>query len=451
MPQGFRNLVVKGLTSVPRNWLKEDLFKSLFKNAATLLSGNLLASMLGLASLAITARALGPESFGKLVLVSTYVLIVDSLVNFQSTYALITYGAAAIARRRDQDFKSLIKFGTILDSSSALLGMIIAIAGLYVANQWRLWSQETTHIAALYAVVILFNLSGTPVAILRLFDRFKLIALYRVVGATFKLVGVTLAFLTGAGIWGFVIVWMLKPILDNVLLLAMGWRELRKKHIHNVFSASVRSIAIKHPGIWPFVWSTNFHVSLRSSLKEFDTILVGMILGPSAVGLYKIVKQFSLIISVLIDPLNQVILPYLSKLWATANIIEFRRLIFRSAAVVTVITACAYVAFAVYGHLAIDLTVGAAYADAYPLILIYMVGVLIALGSFSFHPAILAMGLATLSLKLLVISSLVYYLSLFYLVNQYGLIGAAVSYIVFYLVWVPSLCHTIIWRLRRTS
>ena len=67
----FLNLVQNISLNTLYRWLKEDSFKQLFKNAGTLLSGNMVAWILGLITFAITARILGPTQFGILVLITT--------------------------------------------------------------------------------------------------------------------------------------------------------------------------------------------------------------------------------------------------------------------------------------------------------------------------------------------------------------------------------------------
>ena len=157
----------------PSHWLKDDLLTRLFKNAAVLFGGNMLASLLGFASLALTARALGVERFGFLVLITTYVAIVDNLVNFQSWQAIIKYGADALEQIHEEDFKSLIKIGFLLDATTAVLATILAASGAWFVGQWRGWDEEIVIMAAMYSFTILFHISGTPTAILRLFDKFN--------------------------------------------------------------------------------------------------------------------------------------------------------------------------------------------------------------------------------------------------------------------------------------
>ena len=75
-------------------WLDEGL-RRLARNAGTLIIGNVMQSSLGLISLAVTARVLGPADFGKLVIAVAYGSIVTQLIGFQSWQAVIRYGAAA--------------------------------------------------------------------------------------------------------------------------------------------------------------------------------------------------------------------------------------------------------------------------------------------------------------------------------------------------------------------
>ncbi|WP_158222411.1 oligosaccharide flippase family protein [Tamilnaduibacter salinus] len=69
------------------------VFKKLISNASVLLSGGLLVSLLGVVSVVLVARQLGPETFGIFALLTSTVLVVDRLVNFQSWQAVVRYGS----------------------------------------------------------------------------------------------------------------------------------------------------------------------------------------------------------------------------------------------------------------------------------------------------------------------------------------------------------------------
>lgn len=416
--------------------LRNDILLSrLANNASVLFSANVIASLLGLVSLTLTARGLGVEQFGMLVLVTTYVLIVDRLNNFQSWQSLIKYGADALEQDRSDDFKSLIKFGFLIDGSTAILGAVIAASASGIVGGWLGWSQEHILMAAAYSVTVLFHVSGTPIAILRLLDKYKKIAAQQVYAALIKLVGVALAYQMDAELWVYLLVWALVDIIGNLLLLYFAHRELRNQKITDVSHASVASMSTRFSGIWGFIWTSNLHASVKLGLREVDIIVIGMITGPVGAGLYKIVKTIGSTVGKITDPLYQAIYPDLSNCVSRKNFDDFRHLIFAPMKLISVVVPPVILLFYLFGDYVIGVVLGESFVTAYWPTLVYLVGTLVAMITFAFHPALLALGKAHYSLLILIASTLLYLLLMYSLTIRIGLLGAAVSYLLFYVVW----------------
>jgi O-antigen/teichoic acid export membrane protein len=236
----------------------------------------------------LTARALGAELFGILMLIKSYVMIVDLLVNFQSGQALVKYGAAALEHRQIDEFKRVLKFGFLLDCTAATLGTLLAVLLAPWVGRWMGWDGETVRLAMLYSVAILSNLSGMPSAVMRLFERFQWYALQDAFASGLKLIAVTAAFFAGAGLKTFLLVWLVSEVAGKLLLLALGWVLLRRQGIKGMLVAPISGIRRQCPGIWNFVWTTNLSSSIRLVTKELDLMLVGGLLGASAAGLFKV-------------------------------------------------------------------------------------------------------------------------------------------------------------------
>src|SRR4030042_757575 len=103
------------------------ILKRMLKNASVLFSGTTTAGLMGLISLSLAARALGAEKLGIFALIQSYIFIIDRLMNFQCWQAVIKFGADFLKQNKKENFKSLIKFCTILDAATAAIGTIIAI------------------------------------------------------------------------------------------------------------------------------------------------------------------------------------------------------------------------------------------------------------------------------------------------------------------------------------
>ena len=416
-------------------WFKDEGFRLLFKNAGTLLSGNMIAWILGLITFAITARILGPTQFGIFVLITTYVTIVDKILNFQSWQALIKYGAEVLEKKNNDGFKSIVKFCTLLDVATAVLGTIVSIMAASWVGQWLSWESETVLMAAIYSFVILFNISGTPTGILRLFNRFRLFAVQNIVTATIKFVGILIIYFTGASLWFVLILWMITTILGQLLLFGLGWRELHMRGFEGTFMAPIRDISTQHPGIWEFVLTTNLNSSIRLGSRELDTMLVGGFVGVEGAGLYKIAKQIAAIPAMLSDPLYQAIYPDLSRLWARGEIKAFKQLLLRSGLVAGGGATVIWLGVVLLGSFFIQIVFGAEFVPAQPVLVWYMLAMVIAIYGFPLQPAMLSMGQPKTTFWVHLFSTIAYFLLLVIFIEWIGLVGAGIAYVCYYLLW----------------
>jgi glycosyltransferase involved in cell wall biosynthesis len=182
-------------------WYRDDLINRLIRNLGYLLSGSLVAAGLGLIALALTARALGPAELGLLALIEAYARVIDRFIRLEPWQALIKYGADALEGDRPEDFRSLLKFGVLVDVGGALCSAIVAVTFVAMVGPWLDWSAQTVQMAAVYSASLIFQLSATPIAVLRLFDRFGVFAWLEVATALARVILFAVAFLAGAGLW----------------------------------------------------------------------------------------------------------------------------------------------------------------------------------------------------------------------------------------------------------
>lgn len=375
-----------------------DAFKRLIKNSGKLVGGESIASLISLVTMAISARVLGPEKFGVLILVQVYVSIVDKIVNFQSWQAIIKFASDAVVENDMESLKGLIKFGFILDISTSILGGLIAISGAIFVGELFNWSDQVITLSMVYGGVIFFHINGTPTAILRFYDKFGLFAYHRIFVASFKFINVLIAYLLSYDLTGFIIVWMSAEFFSYILLVGFGFIELKYQEIIDFNKVNISGIFKKFPGLWSYVWTTNLHGTIRMASKELDTVIVGIILGNKEVGFLKIAKQFSSILNKVSQPLYTAIYPELTKLWANNKIKEFIKVITVSVGLASILGFIIWGVFIFFSEFLITMIFGNEYVEAQILVIWYMLGVCISMASFSFTPAILAMGYPKLSL-----------------------------------------------------
>ncbi len=415
-----------------KNTFASATFKRLFKNTGLLLSGDTISAVLGVLTFAITARALGVEKLGMLVLIDAYVRIVDKLINFQSWQFIIKYGSDALDSKNTSGFKALVKLGTLVDTFTAMIGCAVSVGLVGLVAHWQNWSPEMSRLAVIYSMIVLFDIAGIPTGILRIFDKFKSFSVQKSVTSGIKFVGVVIAWALHCDLSGFLWVWMLTELVDYISLTVMAWVELHRRGFRNIWAEPLTGITKRFPGVWKFLISTNLTGSVKVGFREFDILVVGKLLGFADVSLYKLAKKLCAALDRLTNPLFQSLYPELTKLWAKRDYKDFRFVVKRMTWIMGGLSVLTWIVFVIWGREIIFITTGREFISAYSVTVWYMLANGIAITSLPLAPMILAMGQAHLSFWIQFLPTLIYFPVLYWMLTAWGLNGAGFAYIVYH-------------------
>jgi O-antigen/teichoic acid export membrane protein len=414
--------------------LKDVILKRMLKNASVVFGGRTVTGLMGLASISLAARTLGAEQLGIFAMIQAYIVIADKLLNFQCWQAVIKFGADFLKQDKKENFKSLAKFCTILDFATAVIGTVLAAAIIYFFGNWKGWHEQTIYAVMIYSMQILFNLQGTPIGLLRLFDKFRLIAASTITAATLKLILSIFGYLYSGNLMVFVIIWLAASIVESVFLLVAGWRQINKAIGGNFLTAKLSTVA-KDKNLWKFMLSTNLDQSVRLASREMDTLIIGAMLGAAATGIYKIARQFTVVLAQLVEPVYQAIYPEMSHLAAEKRFIELKHIAVKTAVTTGGATLLVWLAFVFFGKFILNITAGAEYVRGWSVMIVYMFAYVIWGFSFPLPVGLLAMGKAGMCLLGQIIALAVFLPSLYLLIINFGLIGATAAQIVFFAVY----------------
>jgi O-antigen/teichoic acid export membrane protein len=396
----------------------------LLRHCSALVAGDVAANALSVISLAITARALGAEVLGVLTLIQTYATVVDELVNFQAWKAVIRFGAGHVGAADRRPLQGLVKLGFLIDVASAVVATLLAIAGAFVVAAWQGLERSTTLLLVLNSAGILFNIAGTPTAILRLFERFRLFSVQKTVAAAVKLVGVAIAWRLDAGLAGFVVVWLVTSIVGRILLLVFGLRTLRQQGLSGFLRAPMKDAG----QVFRFTVWTNLSSTLQLPIKQFDMAFVGALISVESVGVYRIIKQIALLMTMVSDSVYQVIYPRLAGLLAAHDLRGALREARRTGILLFGFTGTIAVGVALLGPWAIGLFLGADFARDPVSLTTYMVLRSVSCALVVVHPLFLAMGYVKRELLILLVANSLYMGAALVLGQAYGLLGIVLAY-----------------------
>lgn len=428
-------------------WFQDGSLARLCRHCLELVLGDVAANVLQFVSLAVTARALGQEMLGVLVLIQTYTSIVEELVTFQSWKALIRFGAGLLAPEKRTELAEVLKIGFVLDLASAAVATLLAVAGAAAFVRWSELGPGTTALTVLSSLGILFTITGMPTAALRLFERYRLFAVQKTVAALMRLVGVAVAAWLESGLEGFVIAYLVAAVTGRVLLCAFGWRVLAQHGLGGFLRVRVRNWGeVTRFSLW-----TNLTTTAQLPIKYFDLLLVRHLVSLEAVAVYKIIKQISLVMTMVSDSVYQVIYPRLAAFLARREFGAALREARRVGALLLAFTSVAALCAALLAPWAIPFFFGAEYARDFLGLDVFLFLRALACAFVVVHPLFLACGFVKRELGILVAGNLLYLLAAWQLGAQFGLLGIVLAYGVQSAAVIAPKCWILRGELRRLA
>lgn len=351
----------------------EPKFKKLISNAAVLLTGGLGTSLLGVVSIILIARHLGPDVFGVFALITSTALVVDRLVNFQSWQAVVKYGSQ-LGGGADRDASSLALAKLVagcffFDFFTALVGAVLASATLYFLGGWMGWGTGVQYAGAAFGLVVGSKISGTAIGVFRLFEDYwaqvKIQLFASVLRVALAAIGVTL----GWGIKGFLISWAATEALMHIVLTVLAFHRFRAREGVSVFA--VRPQLDRH--VKRFMIWTNVAVAADLPAKELDVVLVGILAGEREAGIYKIARQGMALVGKLSSPLYQAIYPVQSRFLASGDRAEAVRITIKGSAWLLAASSLLIILAWPLLPFAVPFVLGDAYGGAWAFLLFAMV------------------------------------------------------------------------------
>ncbi|WP_336797886.1 lipopolysaccharide biosynthesis protein [Erwinia aphidicola] len=275
-----------------KHWFSDGVFRTILRNAAYLASSNALSALLGLVALSCAGKGMSTQMFGVLVVIQAYAKGISDVIKFQTWQLVVKYGATAVDNKNIRQFRDVISFSFALDIASGAIAVVAGMLLLPLLAHSLGLERQSLWLAILYCTLIPSLAASTPTGILRAVNRFDLIAIQQAVRPLLRAAGSVISYLGDLGFAGFIITWYASNLIGGVLYWWFAARELRRRNIHHALRPRLFAPASRLAGAWSFVWTTNFAHSIWSARNSCSTVLVGIVLGPAAAGLFKIATTF---------------------------------------------------------------------------------------------------------------------------------------------------------------
>jgi len=410
---------------------KLSISEKLFKNASWLLGGKSLSGIFAALEVVILARMLGVNDYGLFILIVAYVDILDNIFDFRVWETATKYIGTYLAEGENQKVLSVIKLSYLINIISGVVALLITLVTAKLAEKYFINSPGAYSFIYIYAFSMLFNTANyTSDAILRIFDKFKSIALVSALYNFFKLLAVVVVLYFGLGITEVLLSYVAASLIALVIRMFLVTKTLREHRLENWWKAKLGLIKDKWKEMGWFLGNTSFAGTLRMANDEYlGVLLLGYWSGKDAVAFYKVAKSFVKLMLRIEDPLYETIYPELVRFSKLNAMDDLRNLIVFAIKKLMKIIVPIIILVLIFAHQIISFVFGAEYLEAVNALRVLTIGGLFSLLIFWVNPVLLSFGRPGFRNILDVITITFFILLLYMLVPNYSYMGAAIAFL----------------------
>lgn len=391
-------------------------------NFGWLLGGRGGAALATLAATIVTARALGAEGFGVVVLIHTSALVVRQLCNIKTAEAVVRFGVPLRDDGREADWRRLLAATFRLDLITGLLAATVATLLIATAGPWV--ELDKTHWTATWAYVpaLALTAAGTAKGALRVLDRYVLLGSHLMAGPAVRLAGVAYAVSVDAPVHWYIVLWASTLFVEHLAALLVAWWVLRPD-VRAALSVRVGEVFRAEPGLGGFLkvvyWQSNLDVFPR----QVTTLLVGAYFGAQGAGVFRLARDLAEVLGKPVALLRQAIFPDLSRLWRR-DAGRFLQMTVRVSVTMLAIGGVFVAAALLAGESLLALLAGTEYRAGAGVLALLLGAATLELGGAALRPASYTLGRERTVLQIQVAATLVYIAVFLTTAGSFGLAAA---------------------------
>lgn len=277
------------------------LSNKIIKNFMVVFSTQSIAGIFNVINSLLLIKCVGIQGNGVIALVLVYATLFNGLFNFQSYNALTKFGAEAIEKNNINKYKMYIKLALIQDIITALLAFIVAFLCLDYTTQLMNWDKSLIFYTKIYLITIPINITGSLNAVLRLNDEFHITGLISIYSNIIKFFLLIILYFLKLPIYYFIIVEIIYVFVNNTIRFYYAFRSLKKQGILDFYKEKV----MYDKAFTKFNIYNNLVSTVDIPTGQAVSLIINMILGLQAVGIYNLLVKLGAIISQVTDALGQ--------------------------------------------------------------------------------------------------------------------------------------------------
>lgn len=422
-------------------------------SSGALLISNSFASGLGFITTALIAQAIGLDGLGTVVLVQTIIAVVAAAVLPKPWPSLIRYGVSYKTRGELDKLRTLLFAGLTVEIIAGLLAFLLVLLGINFLNIEPMQDPTLRQALLIFATTLIFEVPGFPTTLYRMFRRYKLQSVVLSINALFLFFLILLAFSLKVDVVGFIIAYTIAKISGSIINLAIALYIMYAEGLLAVQGSKFAALS-DSSGIVPFGISMHFTDLLGTIMREVDYLVIAYFLGPTSVGVMKILKQCGRPFTLLTDSIRQIIYPEACELYIARGFKSMIKYLTGTTALLAIVSSIALFLLMLIMPFLLSIAFGAEYKHLSGIVNLYLiihVGFLLAQ---SLQISALALGQGAATFHSYVIMNTIYIFLLITLAPRFDISGVILAFAagaVAWTIWMIEINRRGIQRERKSA
>ena len=318
--------------------------------------------------------------------------------------------------------RQYIQQGFVLDIITSIISFIFC--NLFIVIMFYIFNLDKGLIKLIniYSFSILFNLTGTSIGIIRVFDKFKYSSYINVVVNLFKFIFYVLSFFIKSSMLYFIWVELIFSIVSMVFIFTVTKYILNIKNIKNIFK-----IGIKWDNEFlKFNFYCNFMTTLDVPMSHLTPFLINRFIGIEFISVYKVIEKIGGIIAKIASPLVNIIYPEISTKISEGDIYSSLNLVKKLFFYIVLFGVLCFIFLGVSYKIWINILIldGEKFIGN---IMFYLAFIIFKFSFVGVYPLVLSLGCIKYNMYIVLIANLVYLLCIPVLANIFNINGIIIS------------------------
>ncbi len=431
--------------------LRQDaLFGRVLSNSAHLFSTNSLSLALNFLTGILSARLLGAAGYGLAGLIMGFASTVNSILSFRMSELVVRYGGEYLEQGEEQKAAALIKAAALAEAAVSALAFLAVLLTSGLAETFIAKTPGTAWLFVFFAIGLLANFNyETSAGILQVTGQIKQQGRINLIQSAAALLLMSAGLLGRGGLLLALSAYLLGKLILGLGMFFTAQRQLRQTLGAGWWRTPLQALG---PARAPlrFAVSSNISATLIKIFRESELLWVGFFLNPEAAGYYKAAFAIVSLLAVAADPLIATVYPEVNRLivqQAWPRLKDFLRKVTTLSLAYNLLQ---MMAFVVLGRWILWIY-GRQYVDAYPALLILLIGLGFNYTLFWNRPLLLALGLPDVPIWTTLLVGLVKVVLAFFIVPRFGYPAEAALLSFYYLASVGFMAWRGVQEVRKRS